>query len=597
MHSAIILAGWLSRRSVDELAALIEARLTPADRTPAHHTDIALKLLKPDSIERALRTLDTTQLRALDDPASAPETVLKHLESLGLVTQIDGKWKTLDEVLESLALLLPSVEFGEDRPHDPAPPDVTPVSDHWAQVAFVGAQRCVLLLRSFDLAPARVTRTGALTVASQKSITQLTQVPIDELPLLWSLVSSCEFATVVDYVIRVADHAWRWMQLPHAPRWLELVACMIAALPEPLKLELGESTSLRHAAEHLVPARYPLLDEQTRATIRMIVEVAELCGATEHGMLTPAAHALLTGETELALDLTHAAFPTPAPGVYLQPDLSVIAPGPLTPEVGLRLLELTSLSNPGVATSMQLTKDSLTEALNSGWSPDEIRAFLIEVSLTPLPQPLEYLLDDLSRTHGSVVVAPATDHGAHSRISCATAQLARELTANVRLTALGLTPGENERELLTRLSATHAHSMLVQAGVAATLRSQYADDLRVDHSRTSPSAAAQFDDIAFIDRLRTRLRPPARARWAFELAKAIVQASESSPRESIEHALELAIRTSSTVRVRVSAGDEAREFVLQPITITGNRLRALDAAAGLERTFLLSAITEIVATP
>src|SRR5690606_32101327 len=95
------------------------------------------------------------------------------------------------------------------------------------------------------------------------------------------------------------------------------------------------------------------------------------------------------------------------------------------------------------------------------------------------------------------------------------------------------------------------------------------------------SAQPLFDADVFARRLEslmTNRRPPA---WAEALATRLLEATQHAPEEAMTHALELALRTGSTVRVTVWAGDGERDFVLQPVTITGNRLRALDPVAQL----------------
>ena len=50
---------------------------------------------------------------------------------------------------------------------------------------------------------------------------------------------------------------------------------------------------------------------------------------------------------------------------------------------------------------------SLRRALDAGWSPARIRAWLAQHSTTTIPQPLSYLIDDVARHHGSVRVGAA----------------------------------------------------------------------------------------------------------------------------------------------------------------------------------------------
>lgn len=599
MRSAIVLASSLSQLTVDGLTHLLSRRLTEQDPTPAHLTDVALQLLKPDNIERVVTTLDIGDLRVLSDRSAgspSPGPREERLIGLGLLMATDTGPVIPSEVTDVLERVLDvhGLDASDLGDWTAAKPKQLTAGegDHWAHAAFLAGQRCVLLLRGFDSVEARVTRSGTLTVTAQKSIAELMHIPLEQIPYLWQIIRATGAAEVSGSVARGTALGREWTRLPHAPRWLLIAATLLANMPQALRTALNDGGSLTEAATRVLPTLFPLLSVPARESIGEYTVVAETLGVTEGGVLTPAALALLRGNTEEAVRLATEAFPSMTDGVYIQPDLSIIAPGPLDPSLGQQLLDLTSLSNPGVATSMQITKASLTEALDRGWTVPEIRTVLTGASRTPLPQPLEYLLDDLERLHGSVTVHAETGGEAPSSVRTVSPQLAKELLADSQLVALDLKASDDPTVLLSRLSPAHTHSILVNAGVSASLATQPA--------RNRPfldSAQPSFDADVFARRLEslmTNRRPPA---WAEALATRLLEATQHAPEEAMTHALELALRTGSTVRVTVSAGDGERDFVLQPVTITGNRLRALDPVAQLERTFSISAITRVTPAP
>ena len=61
----------------------------------------------------------------------------------------------------------------------------------------------------------------------------------------------------------------------------------------------------------------------------------------------------------------------------------------------------------GGATVYRFTPASVRRALDSGWAAAEIHDFVAQVSRTPVPQPLTYLIDDTARTFGTVRVGHA----------------------------------------------------------------------------------------------------------------------------------------------------------------------------------------------
>ncbi len=90
--------------------------------------------------------------------------------------------------------------------------------------------------------------------------------------------------------------------------------------------------------------------------------------------------------------------------LVLQSDLTAVASGQLSAAAS-RLLAATAVpESRGTATIWRFTPDSVRGALDDGWSADELRAELAAASDRPLPQPLDYLIGDVARRHGSVRV-------------------------------------------------------------------------------------------------------------------------------------------------------------------------------------------------
>ena len=98
-------------------------------------------------------------------------------------------------------------------------------------------------------------------------------------------------------------------------------------------------------------------------------------------------------------------FPEAITEFVVQSDLTAVAPGPLKSDV-LRVLDLIGVrESPGPASVHRFTATSVRRALDAGWSADRLLAWLAEHSLTPLPQPLTYLVGDVARLHGAIRVA------------------------------------------------------------------------------------------------------------------------------------------------------------------------------------------------
>ncbi|HEY2190712.1 MAG TPA: helicase-associated domain-containing protein [Actinomycetospora sp.] len=90
--------------------------------------------------------------------------------------------------------------------------------------------------------------------------------------------------------------------------------------------------------------------------------------------------------------------------VVLQSDLTAIVTG--TPDdEGVRLLtDAAEVENRGTATVHRFSPRTVRRALDLGWTSDQLLAGLHALSGTEVPQPLDYLVRDVARVHGSIRV-------------------------------------------------------------------------------------------------------------------------------------------------------------------------------------------------
>lgn len=133
-----------------------------------------------------------------------------------------------------------------------------------------------------------------------------------------------------------------------------------------------------------------LLEESSRRATTMFAQ-APWVGVTGLGALA----SFGLGEDLSALERL---LPERAETVLVQNDLTAIAPGPLTPDAARELGALADVESRGGATVYRFTIESLRRAHSMGWSSGEITTVLTARSVTPIPQPLGYLIGDLDRT-------------------------------------------------------------------------------------------------------------------------------------------------------------------------------------------------------
>jgi hypothetical protein len=296
------------------------------------------------------------------------------------------------------------------------------------------------LLRAWSAAPPPVLKSGGLGVRELKKLAKDLEIDdtqailLAELAVGAGLVADSE-ATVPEWVPTTLTDTWlasptaqRWMTLAQA--WLELPRLPgmaggrdakdkpIAPLSEDLRRPLAPVARRRILAaladlprgagvkrvDELVAVlawRAPRRGARLRdETVRWTMAEASALGIVGLGGVTTATRALLADDRPGAVEAIMDALPAPVDRVLLQADLTVVAPGPLEPELAAEIAATADVESAGHATVYRITEGSVRRALDTGRTADELHALFKSKSATPVPQGLSYLIDDVARRHG-----------------------------------------------------------------------------------------------------------------------------------------------------------------------------------------------------
>jgi hypothetical protein len=90
--------------------------------------------------------------------------------------------------------------------------------------------------------------------------------------------------------------------------------------------------------------------------------------------------------------------------VILQSDLTAVVSGQPSAAVSRLLNDSAVAETHGAARTWRFTPASVRAALDTGWTAQDLRTELTASSARPVPQPLEYLITDVSRRHGQIRV-------------------------------------------------------------------------------------------------------------------------------------------------------------------------------------------------
>ena len=328
--------------------------------------------------------------------------------------------------------------------------------------------RCEALLTALSTSPAATLKSGGVGVRELRRLARLTGLDETELPLLLEVSAAAGLLACGDVEVGEIGHddVWAptdsyeiWAARNPDRRWAELLLAWWTMPWRPWRVgsEVEGGGTLpalvdpagppgARTERHRVLAAVSVLDPLRAVDPTAAIEVlrrrwpwwiarhgtapglATLAEARRLGLVvglsaTGAARLLVAtedprrdgghpdAEDRTLLDrltvVLESALPAPVSEVIVQADLTILAPGPLVPELGAEIALLAEVESVGAATTYRVTEGSLRRALDSGRTAAGIRDLLERTSITPVPQSLDYLIEDVSRRHGRLRVGAA----------------------------------------------------------------------------------------------------------------------------------------------------------------------------------------------
>ncbi len=417
-----------------------------------------------------------------------------------------------------------------------------------------------------------------------------------------------------------------WLAQPASVKWENLISAWLITSrlsgldAAPMGPELDRSTasiirkkllSLLDSAENLSPTHESLLaaiqwNLPYRRTggipeeyIRWISREAEWLGVTGQGALSTYGQLVLAGEDLAVID---ADLPKTVDHILIQSDNTAIAPGPLEHEVSQELDLIADIESRGAATVFRFSEASLRRGLDHGRTGEEILAFLKKTSKTPVPQPLEYLIDDISKKHGKLRVGNAS-----SFIRCEDTALITQIIKDKKVEALGLRRIAPEVLICTH-DAHDAMNILRAAGylpAAEDSQGLLLSGPRIQRAQTKarpPRIVGEFEqpvreilEIA-VRTIRTGEKSSAKQSTLRDISQ---EALGTLPRTTANETLELLtrhLRENPTKSLSIGYADNnglVSHRIIDPLKISSGSLMARDHATGEVLTFRIPRITGV----
>ncbi len=303
------------------------------------------------------------------------------------------------------------------------------------------------ILLSWGEQPAPMLKAGGVGVTVVKSIAKDLGIDVAFASRLIALIGSAGLvkAEFLNSTVRPTKHADAWFELDGPQRFLALmdgwrshpVDFIRYALPDqgiaPLRHEPAGSAPWRRARVlaalaasnhvgfvdensvllHVLwtgPSYWETGEATPEQLVRGILEEVALFGLMKNGELSDVAQALAADNNAAARDALAGAFPEATDTFTVQADLTAIAPGELRTDISAELSVLADVESRGGATLLRFSEASLRRAMDRGRTAGSIVDFLERHARPSVPQPLRFLIDDVSRRHGQLRIGSTTTY-------------------------------------------------------------------------------------------------------------------------------------------------------------------------------------------
>lgn len=578
--------------------------------------DLAEAFLSERSLEQCLTRLDRHSLTALVwlgeqrmgvngilDALAPDDHVLRQLKTLFLVHATNDGGETEGAVwpevtaqlvewpnhgLPDLRIVVAEPAFNPvqnaDNPGTAAQHAIDNLS---AERAFFATTAIAELLFTVEREPVKLLATGMIGRPSERKLAEVLRVEEKSVGII---VAVAEYAGLVrrhNGTLSSSASYREWLEKGHAERWVAIAEAWAATQWRDIRSRLSQrlgmnGNDLREWLTWNYPGGRDWLPDHTAARLHE----AELLGITAHEALSTVGTRILAGDTVTSAALLADTLPTPIDRLYLQHDLTAVATGPLQPKIDTRLRTMAEVDGHTIASRYRFTKASINRAVNEGESAASILEFLGTITLSGIPQPLEYLVTETAARHGLLRVGKLTTdtHNALSYIRSEDEMLLRTVLIDRNLTTLRLRPRDSEY-LLSSWEHNELYAALHEAKYPVAIEDIHGRIVQATPPTPTRIHSGVTEHMDPADPLRKLIE---RIRVAHE------HAPDSSDEAWLARQLDAAIRAKTTVTVSVKMPNgNVVDYRLEPAAIFGGRLRARDPLSEIERTLPLSSIVAV----
>ncbi|EAR24891.1 hypothetical protein A20C1_06406 [marine actinobacterium PHSC20C1] len=609
--AALLLAAQLRALDDSQLLGLLRSRVVRSNSV-SDFFDLADALQQTTSLERVFRSLDrptlatlaviadTTSLTAEDVAAAlgrfgtdrvAVQQRLDRLVSDALLIFRGGRYSAPDGVTDHLAgWPFDDLPTTGELLETPSPSTLTSVEPAEranidriaAENAFATTNEVTELLNQLRSSPVRDLARGGVSLPDSKRLAAAMGVPLDKIAGLVDIAERAGLVATTNAQWMPTTDATAWMSRSADERWVHLAEAWHQGIPDDIRTILADRTQSfwGDGVEAYVRWLFPAGVDSMLEKVRRYSRDAALLGVTAERLPSTAGVALLTRTPAEAASAMADLFPREVHQVYVQPDLTVISPGPLAPHLDARLRTIADVETRALASTYRISRSSLHHAMTLGETLEGMREFLTEISLTGVPQPVEYLLAEAASRHGVVRVGA---HGAGgSYVTSSDSLLLQSIAVDPNFGPFGLRHEPNR--LVSRFGVEQLFWALSDARYPVAAENRDGDILSLRRDQVTDASVTETQD-ARPEELLAKLRA----------GQGGVTGDEDQA--WLSRQIEVAIRNKLLLRVTVKMPD-GREvlYTLEPSSVAAGRMRGLDRGADIERTLPLASIVGVEAT-
>lgn len=331
--------------------------------------------------------------------------------------------------------------------------------------------------------------------------------------------------------------------------------------------------------------------------VRWTLREAEWLGITGQGALSKYGSAFVEMHEDLGIN---ADLPKPVDHILIQGDNTAIAPGPLDIDVARNLDSIADIESRGGATVYRFSETSIRRGLDHGKTGEEIKEFLRKISKTAMPQPLEYLITDVSKRHGRLRVGNTSSY-----IRCEDPTLLTQILSDRKVEGIPLRRIAPE-VLVCELEANDVITTLRAAGYMPAAESGSGVLLtahRLNRAKSRPRPPRIIGEIeipteeTLIAALRSLRAGERSSHKQSSLRDIAANALGSLPRTTANETMDILnkfIKEQRTLSIGYADNNgSATQRIIDPLSISAGSLIARDHGTGEVQTFRIPRITGV----